>query len=222
MSSKDLPSSSSSRPSVSASVISAVVSLSHDVLVFFSCHSWVVLVTSWSLIFFPHPSCWSHRSCSLTRYRLPRIINEVRIVTPPDEELYAILPSPFVQHQQRERKQICACSINGKHGEGWHPWGTPDLMYYPSRLSKVMSRPTLAHMGPYRKVLQYLHVTYDNVITYGQLDVMVSKTGVRFLLSFSDWHWSWAIDTRRFHGSHVLMPAGGSYPGEVGLTSPWC
>ena len=86
----------------------------------------------------------------------------------------------------------------------------PDLMYYASQLSKVMSRPTAAHMGLARKVLQYLHDTYDNVITYRPVGCDGFEEKDCSLLSFSDSDWACVLDTRRSHGCHVLMLAGGA------------
>ena len=62
----------------------------------------------------------------------------------------------------------------------------PDLMYYTSQLSKVMSRPTAAHMGLARKVLQYLHGTYDDVITYTPAGCDGFEEKDVSLFSFSD------------------------------------
>ena len=86
----------------------------------------------------------------------------------------------------------------------------PDIMYYASQLSKVMSRPTTAHMGLARKVLQYLHGTYDNIITYRPVGCDGFEDRDFSLISFSDSDWACALDTRRSHGCHVLMLAGGA------------
>jgi hypothetical protein len=86
----------------------------------------------------------------------------------------------------------------------------PDIMYYASQLSKVMSRPTAAHMGLARKVLQYLHGTYDNVITYRPVGCDGFEEKDCSFFSFSDSDWACALDKRRSHGCHVLMLAGGA------------
>ena len=87
----------------------------------------------------------------------------------------------------------------------------PDLMYHASQLSKVMSRPTATHMGLDRKVLQYLYDTHDNVITYRTRTIGWDRFEKKYcsLLSFSDSDWSCVIDTRRSHGCHILILAGG-------------
>ncbi len=65
----------------------------------------------------------------------------------------------------------------------------PDLMYYDSQLNKVMSRPTTVHMGLPWKVLEYLHDTYDNVITYRTVGCDGFKEKDCSFFSFSDSDW---------------------------------
>ena len=117
----------------------------------------------------------------------------------PQEDETDILDAEATNLYQQMTGSIMYCSLL-----------RPDLMYYASQLSKFMSRPTAMHMGLVRKVLQYLHGTYDNVITYRPVGCDNFEEKDCSFLSFSDSDWACAIDTRRSHGCHVLMLAGGA------------
>jgi hypothetical protein len=84
----------------------------------------------------------------------------------------------------------------------------PDIMYHASQLSKVMSRPSAEHMALARNVIQYLHGSMDEKLTFrpAHLDGF-TEADVGFM-AFSDSDWACAVDTRRSHGSYVLMLAG--------------
>ncbi len=93
----------------------------------------------------------------------------------PQEDETDILDAEATNFYQQMTGSIMYCSLLRS-----------DLMYYASQLSKVMSRPTEAHMGLARKVLQYLHDTYDNVITYRPVGCDGFEEKDCSLLSFSD------------------------------------
>ena len=77
-----------------------------------------------------------------------------------------------------------------------------------SQLSKVMSRPSAEHMALARNVIQYLHGTMDETITYRPAGVDGFNEADVGFFAFSDSDWACALDTRRSHGSYVLMMGG--------------
>ena len=84
----------------------------------------------------------------------------------------------------------------------------PELMFYASQLGKVMSCPTEEHLMLARKVLQYLIHSVADTITYRPAGHGgYSASDVAFL-AFSDSDWACSLDTRRSHGSYVIMLAG--------------
>ena len=84
----------------------------------------------------------------------------------------------------------------------------PDIMYHASQLSKVMSWPSAEHMALARNVIQYLHGTMEETITYRPAGVDGYNEADVGFFAFSDSDWACALDTRRSHGSYVLMMGG--------------
>ena len=84
----------------------------------------------------------------------------------------------------------------------------PDLMYYASQLGKVMSKPTLEHLKMARQVIQFCNSTAEDVITYRPSGCDDREENDVRLVAFSDSDWACALDTRRSHGSYVIMFAG--------------
>jgi hypothetical protein len=84
----------------------------------------------------------------------------------------------------------------------------PELMFYASQLGKVMSCPTEEHLTLARKVLQYMIHAVDDTITYhppGHAGFTAADVAFK---AFSDSDWACSLDTRRSHGSYVIMFAG--------------
>jgi hypothetical protein len=73
-----------------------------------------------------------------------------------------------------------------------------------------MSRPSLENLRMARLVIQYCNATAEEVITYRPLGCDGWGSNDLQLVAFSDSDWACAQDTRRSHGCHIVMYAGGA------------
>ena len=85
----------------------------------------------------------------------------------------------------------------------------PDLMYSVSQICRVMSCPNEENIAQARNVIKYMIGSMDEKLTFRPTDPSDPYGDYNCnLMMFSDSDWATSVDTRRSHGSYVIMMAG--------------